>query len=103
MKVTYRIDVQEYDDSHILVAKETIKGISEAGTPGNFWVDFLPVLKYVPSWFPGAGFQKKAAHWREVNKSLTETPFRYVKEQLVGDLLLQRSRTCLNDDSAEEW
>ena len=83
MKISYGIDVQESNDPYVLVAEEASKGVSEAGVPGAFWVDVFPVLKYVPSWFPGAGFQKKAAHWRKVNKSMIEKPFRYVKEQLV--------------------
>ena len=85
MKVLYGIDVQESKDPYILIAEESVKGLIEAGVPGAFWVDVFPGLKYVPSWFPGAGFQKRAARWREVNKSLTEKPFRYVKEQLVRD------------------
>ena len=104
MKISYGIDVQESKDPYILVAEEAMKGITEAGVPGAFWVDVFSVLKYVPSWFPGAGFQKKAAHWREVNRSLVEKPFRYVKEQLVRDHFFERFQTCSNDDSAtEEW
>ena len=83
MKISYGIDVQESNDPYILVVEEAMRGVSEAGVPGAFLVDVFPVLKYVPSWFPGAGFQKKAAHWREVNKLLIEKPFSYVKEQLV--------------------
>ena len=83
MKVAYGIDVQESDDPYILIGKEAMGGIKEAGVPGAFLVDLFPMLKYVPSWIPGASFQKKAAHWREVNKAMTENPFRYVKEQLV--------------------
>ena len=103
LKIAYGIDVQESDDPYILVGEEAMKGLGEAGIPGAFWVDLFPVLKYVPSWFPGAGFQKKAAHWRAINKAVTQNPFRYVKEQLVGDRFSERSRTCLNDVSAEEW
>jgi hypothetical protein len=88
MKIVYGIDVQESDDPYITLAKEVMNGLVEAATPGAFWIDLFPILKYVPSWFPGAGFQKKAAYWREVNVSLVEKPFRYVQEQLVGDHLL---------------
>ena len=85
MNITYGIDVQESDDPYILVAEEVIRGVVEAGTPGFTWVDVFPMLKHIPSWFPGAGFQKKAAYWRGVTKALTENPCHYVKEQLVGD------------------
>ena len=59
MKVTYGIDIQESNDLYIQVAEQA-KGVDEAGVPGTYWVDLFPILKYVPSWFPGAGFQKMA-------------------------------------------
>ena len=83
MKILYGIAVQESDDPYIAMAEEALNGVAEAGIPGAFWVDMFPILKYVPSWFPGAGFQKKAARWREVNHNMAEKPFRHVQEQLV--------------------
>ena len=83
MKIEYGIAVQESDDPYISVAEEAMDGITQAGIPGAFWVDFLSFLKYVPRWFPGAGFQKKAAHWRETMNTMAERPFRHVQEQLV--------------------
>ena len=84
MKITYGIDVQESDDPYIQFAEETMKGMHEADVLGAFLVDLFPMLKFVPSWFPGAGFQIKAAYWKGVTRSMIEIPFRYVEEQLVG-------------------
>ena len=84
MKISYGIDVQEFDDPHIFLIEESLNGIIEASIPGAFLVDFFPILKYVPSWFPGAGFQKKAAHWSQINAAMTQRPYEYVKDQLVG-------------------
>ena len=56
MKISYGIDVQESGDPHILLTEESLNGINQASIPGAFWVDFFPILKYVPSWFLGAGF-----------------------------------------------
>ena len=83
MSIGYGITVQETNDPYISIAEEALDGLSQAGIPGSFLVDFAPILKYVPSWFPGAGFQKKAARWKEVNNVMAETPYRHVKEQLV--------------------
>ena len=83
MKIGYGIAVRETNDPYISVAEEVLDGLSRAGVPGAFWVDLVPILKYVPSWFPGASFQKKAARWREVNHIMAEKPFSYAKEQLV--------------------
>ena len=90
-KISYGIDVQESDDPYILRAEDALDGLNQATIPGAFWVDFFPILKYVPRWFPGAGFQKKAAGWREINAIMIEKPFRYVEEQLVGGHLFESS------------
>ena len=65
------------------IAEEALNGVAQAGIPGAFWVDLFPILKYVPSWFPGAGFQKKAARWKEAINTMAEKPFRHVQEELV--------------------
>ena len=83
MKIVYGIIVQESDDPYISLAEEVLNGLAEAGIPGAFLVDMVPILKYVPSWFPGTSFQKKAARWREALNTMAEKPFRHVQEQLV--------------------
>ena len=84
MKIGYGITVQESNDPYVSIAEEAFNGFAEAGVPGAFLVvDLFPILKYVPSWFPGASFQKKAARWREAINTTAENPFRHVQEQLV--------------------
>ena len=85
MKIAYGIDVKESNDLYISIAEEALNGISEVGVVGAFWVDIFPLLKYVPSWVPGAGFQKKAARWKAALMTMAEKPFQHVKEQLVED------------------
>ena len=69
----------------MLTTEEALSGASEAGIPGAFLVDLFPILKYVPSWFWGAGFKKfkKAARWRKAINAMADKPFRHVQEQLV--------------------
>ena len=102
MKIAYGIDVKESNDPYLKIAEEAFNGLAEASVIGAFWVDIFPLLKYVPSWVPGAGFQKKAAHWKAVNITMAEKPFNYVKQQLVQDRL-KIFRAQLTDDSAEKW
>ena len=98
MKIGYGITVQEFDDPYISIAEEALNGAAQAGTPGAFWVDFLPILKYVPSWFPGAGFQKKATRWREALNTMLEKPFLHVQEQLVQAHFLRAHVLFFNID-----
>ena len=91
MDIAYGIEIQESGDRYISLAEKVINSGNEVAIPGAFWVDLFPILAYVPSWFPGAGFQKKAAHWRELGETMVEKPFRYVQDQLVGETFTART------------
>ena len=95
MKISYGIDVQESGDPYISFAEDALDGINQAAIPGAFWVDLFPILKYVPSRFPGAGFKKKAKHWSELNTIMIEKPFRFLEEQLVGDHFFSRAHKVI--------
>ena len=84
LSVTYDITVEDSDDPYITTAEIALDGFAEAGIPGSFVVDYLPFLKYIPSWMPGAGFKRKAAHWARANEEMCEKPFLHVKDQLVS-------------------
>ncbi|KAF5329779.1 hypothetical protein D9619_009098 [Psilocybe cf. subviscida] len=85
MKISYGIEVEGFDDPYIVNVEESIKGLNlaagQAG-PGAFLVDLIPALKYVPNWFPGAGFKNKAAYWADVNKKVVTLPFNHVTRQI---------------------
>jgi hypothetical protein len=56
--------------------------------------DTFPALKYVPSWFPGAGFKRNAKEWRKVVREVLEKPFHETKRNIVREILL-KSIQCL--------
>ena len=43
-----------------------------------------PVVKYVPEWLPGAGFQRQAREWKAVMDQVTDVPYDFVKGQIVS-------------------
>jgi hypothetical protein len=48
----------------------------------------LPVLvRYVPAWFPGAGFRRVAHHGYELAEKIFHEPFEHAKEMLVSAAL----------------
>lgn len=83
MKVVYGITVKDSADPYVSAAEELLEGLTASGVPGAFLVDVLPILKYVPSWVPGAGFQKKATHWKKYIPVVLEKPFKHVENELV--------------------
>ncbi|KAF7345607.1 Cytochrome P450 [Mycena venus] len=84
MNVTYGIEVKSTDDPYIKIAEEAMHGLAIAYVPGTFLVDLIPALKYVPSWFPGADFKRKARQWRDVTHELVEVPFAETKRNMAA-------------------
>lgn len=58
-------------------------GLNEAAVPGAFLVDVIPLLKYVPKWFPGAGWKRKAEEWNALRTIFLQKPFEEVKARMV--------------------
>ena len=84
----YSINIRPYNDPHIKIAEEAIAAMVELLIPGAFLVDIIPILKYLPEWFPGAKFQSKAAVMREHAKRIRNTTFAATEELMVCDSLL---------------
>ena len=81
--MTYGINIRPYDDPLIAIAEEAVEAMSELMIAGTFLVDILPILKYVPEWFPGAKFQRKAAMMRKDSAKIRNAPFAATKNLMV--------------------
>jgi hypothetical protein len=87
LSMTYSINVRPYNDPYIKIAEETVDSAAEFLIPGAFLVDIIPVLKYVPEWFPGANFQRKAATMRKLAAMIRNAPFAATEKMMVCNLL----------------
>lgn len=88
ISVTYGLNVQAESDPYLEVAERAVEGFSIAAVPGTFLVDSVPILKYVPEWLPGAGFQKKAREWKNDTLKMVQAPFSAAKRNLVRNFLI---------------
>ena len=87
LSMTYSINVRPYNDPYIKLAEEAVGAIAELLIPGAFFVDIIPILKYVPEWFPGAKFQSKAAMMRKHAAIMRNTTFAATEELMVCHLI----------------
>jgi hypothetical protein len=83
MEVAYGIK-PTLDDPYVHNAEVALEGIADAGTPGRYLVETFPIMKHIPSWFPGAEWRRKADYWRDVNRDVCYRPWNLVKEQMVS-------------------
>lgn len=75
VSLAYGIPIQPQDDPYLAFAEYTIQVLSEIFTPGATYVDVIPALKYLPSWFPGAGFKRWAAERRYIADKFRSSPY----------------------------
>jgi len=83
LAMTYGINIRPYNDPYIAAAEEAVGAAAELMIAGSFLVDIIPILKYVPHWFPGAKFQRKAAIMRTQSANMRNAPFAATQNLMV--------------------
>ncbi|KAH9924289.1 CyP450 monooxygenase [Epithele typhae] len=63
VKVAYGFTVGETNDKYITLMEKVTEGL-QAFVPGRYLVEFLPIVRFVPPWMPGARFHQDFAVWR---------------------------------------
>ncbi|KAJ5297431.1 hypothetical protein N7508_007680 [Penicillium antarcticum] len=97
LNIAYGYRVEPFGRDHLVhITNEALDEFGKATVPGAWLVDIIPALKYVPSWFPGAGFKRTAKLWREHLVGIADRPYEFVKQQIesgkytpsyLGDML----------------
>ncbi|KAJ7510665.1 cytochrome P450, partial [Mycena galericulata] len=83
LSTAYGIQVQPEDDPHIDISEKALHAMACTGNKGAYLVDSLPLLKYVPDFFPGAGFKREARGWYKYVSTMPEVPYAFVKRSLA--------------------
>ncbi|KAJ7685994.1 cytochrome P450 [Mycena rosella] len=85
LHLTYGYKIKEQgNDPLVDLADKALAEFSEITRPGAFLVDVMPILKYVPSWFPGTEFKRLAKTYTKSCDDLAEVPLAYVNEQMTS-------------------
>ncbi|THH30833.1 hypothetical protein EUX98_g3357 [Antrodiella citrinella] len=84
LKLAYGYKVQGDDDPFVKRAQEWVEHFASATSFGDFLVNWFPTLKYVPSWVPGASFQRIAVEWKKNAYAFTWNAFNDVKSAVAN-------------------
>lgn len=84
MAYGYRINSKDHDPL-VETTKTTISNFSLAAVPMGWAVDIVPVLQYLPDWFPGTKFKKTARQYREIVEASAYPPYKFVQRQMAAD------------------
>ncbi|PFH48298.1 hypothetical protein AMATHDRAFT_65777 [Amanita thiersii Skay4041] len=82
LSITYGLDILPHDDPYINLVVDAVIPALIACVPGSYLVDFLPILRHVPEWMPGAGFKRKAKEWRKLAMRMLDEPYKVAKTQM---------------------
>lgn len=100
--IVYGHQVKSNDDPFLNLAEECVDLLAnKIASSGGLWaVDILPfrehhvsractgsivsLVKYLPTWFPGASFKRNAALWKAKIQEFVDKPYEYVLEEIVS-------------------
>ncbi|KIM61701.1 hypothetical protein SCLCIDRAFT_865585 [Scleroderma citrinum Foug A] len=111
LRIAYGYQVNQENDPLINLVGEAVRIFSRAAAPGVFLVDSIPirtcihgilctevislVVKYIPEWVPGAGFQRQAREWKAIMDQVTDVPYNFVKSQMEAGMALRSYTSVL--------
>ncbi|EJF57200.1 cytochrome P450 [Dichomitus squalens LYAD-421 SS1] len=83
LEVLFGYSVADDGDEIMAIVEDALEWPGEAFTQGKYLIETLPILRYVPTWFPGATVQRLIVHWRSTVTRLKEEPYRQIKVSIA--------------------
>ncbi|KAK7440788.1 hypothetical protein VKT23_016865 [Stygiomarasmius scandens] len=84
LRIVYGMTTQEELDDYAKMAALAAESMNESLNHGTFFVDYFPILKYIPAWVPGATFKRKAKTWAPTVANLVNRPWEKVKRSFAS-------------------
>ncbi|KAF7375483.1 putative monooxygenase [Mycena sanguinolenta] len=82
-RIVYGYFLADENDPFLTAGLKTIEIMTKSTTPGAWTVDFLPILRYIPTWLPGSGFLRIAKEWRKIVRDAAWGPYLWCKKNLA--------------------
>ena len=90
------MEISDMHHPYIKIAELVLQSLGAGQIPGTYWVEFLPLLRYIPSWFPGAQFKRFTKGCITMTEKMLDDPFEFVKQNMVSRL----GQTCSIDSTS---
>ncbi|KZT03623.1 cytochrome P450 [Laetiporus sulphureus 93-53] len=103
LNTVYGYHVQSNEDKYIKMADEVVNILAnDISSGGGIWpVDIIPALQYLPDWFPGSAFKRKAATWKAKLENFVDRPYEWVKERMRDGTAVPSFCSTLLEDLQE--
>ncbi|KAF8900709.1 cytochrome P450 [Gymnopilus junonius] len=99
MSAIYGYEFSASNDKFVRLAGELEEQVRKLGSPEEALVNWVPLLRFVPVWFPGAKFKQSAHKVKFILDKLQELPFRFAMENMAAGT----SAPCVVADLLENY
>ncbi|GJE91694.1 cytochrome P450 [Phanerochaete sordida] len=111
LKIAYGYEGVTEDEKIIEGGVKAMGVFSATTVPGAWAVDTFPFLRYIPSWFPGAEFQRYAKRGKKITDEALDTPFYEVKRRMAkgtadgsfASMMLQSEKSDPGTEDIIKW
>lgn len=89
MSTMYGYDVAPKEDYFVGLAERAVSRLSASAPPDASLFFTFPILRHLPSWFPGTQFKQFALEGKKWVHEMRDIPLGFVQKQIVRLNLLQ--------------
>ncbi|OQE16233.1 hypothetical protein PENFLA_c028G11077 [Penicillium flavigenum] len=83
LKIGYGYTIEPHaQDPLVDLADKAMEDFSYALLPATWAVEFIPILKYLPVWFPGARFVKISQTYKSRAQAFSDVPYAFTKQEI---------------------
>ncbi|QRW26747.1 cytochrome P450 family protein [Rhizoctonia solani] len=82
IKVVYGYEATTSNDTLFDIVSRAIDGFSRSAITSNFYVNVIPWMQYIPAWFPGAEWKRKALVWRWQTEQMLHVPYNWTRDKM---------------------
>ncbi|KAI0634016.1 cytochrome P450 [Trametes polyzona] len=110
LRIAYGIDIEKENIPYMTIAEEALTTFAATFVPGKYLVETFPVLRLLPSWFPGARFKREGAAWKKKVQRLRDTPWDAAIAAMregtapasMATIMMERTPSLQGEDLIEE-
>ncbi|KDR82002.1 hypothetical protein GALMADRAFT_60016 [Galerina marginata CBS 339.88] len=101
LKVAYGYQVASNDDPLVRHLDEGFQLLGTLMIPGKYWIEFFPILRFLPAWFPGAYFKRRAYAVGQELSQIENIPFDWARKEIAtGDFVESFTSKLLEEETA---
>ncbi|GJC87935.1 O-methylsterigmatocystin oxidoreductase [Colletotrichum liriopes] len=84
LQMVYGYSTEQFKKDPLLaMMTKVMEDFTRSAAPGAFLIDSFPALRFVPEWFPGAGWKKLAKQMAVELRDAVEKPYAFVESQIA--------------------